>query len=175
MQVAKWWLHWLALWVPVNSVSHWPKWSARARISSVVPALTRGRCNEPRGTFTLQTYSTTATLRRRKNGTCWKNHYNRVTDTCIPEEEAFRRLQKHLVKNGKMLKQMANVTSRMSSYIKVVLSGELKQYYEIDPKDKLDHSGLRKRISRIVVPGWEGQYTEKLFSLAMWWKENWNR
>src|SRR5690554_7194884 len=24
------------------------------------------------------------------------NHYNRVTDTCIPEEEAFRRLQKHL-------------------------------------------------------------------------------
>ena len=25
------------------------------------------------------------------------NHYNRVTDTCIPEEEAFRRLEKHLV------------------------------------------------------------------------------
>ena len=24
------------------------------------------------------------------------NHYNRVTDTCIPEEEAFRRLEKHL-------------------------------------------------------------------------------
>src|SRR5690606_31672407 len=23
-------------------------------------------------------------------------HFNRVTDTCIPEEEAFRRLQKHL-------------------------------------------------------------------------------
>lgn len=26
-----------------------------------------------------------------------ENHYNRVTDTCIPEEEAFRRLQKHLI------------------------------------------------------------------------------
>ena len=25
-----------------------------------------------------------------------ENHYNRVTDTCIPEEEAFRRLQSHL-------------------------------------------------------------------------------
>ena len=25
-----------------------------------------------------------------------EGHYNRVTDTCIPEEEAFRRLQKHL-------------------------------------------------------------------------------
>src|ERR1700741_341050 len=27
-----------------------------------------------------------------------ENGFNRVTDTCIPEEEAFRRLQKHLVK-----------------------------------------------------------------------------
>ncbi|MGO3266700.1 MAG: deoxyhypusine synthase family protein, partial [Sphingobacteriaceae bacterium] len=27
-----------------------------------------------------------------------ENHYNRVTDTCIPEEEAFRRLQSHLEK-----------------------------------------------------------------------------
>jgi deoxyhypusine synthase len=26
------------------------------------------------------------------------NHYNRVTDTCIPEEEAFRRLQQHIQK-----------------------------------------------------------------------------
>src|SRR5204863_9791749 len=25
-----------------------------------------------------------------------ENHYNRVTDTCIPEEEAFRRMQKHI-------------------------------------------------------------------------------
>ncbi len=30
-----------------------------------------------------------------------ENHYNRVTDTCIPEEEAFRRLQKHLVRQWK--------------------------------------------------------------------------
>ena len=27
-----------------------------------------------------------------------ENHYNRVTDTCIPEEEAFRRIQKHIHK-----------------------------------------------------------------------------
>lgn len=27
-----------------------------------------------------------------------ENHYNRVTDTCIPEEEAFRRLQQHIQK-----------------------------------------------------------------------------
>src|SRR5258706_16383523 len=27
-----------------------------------------------------------------------ENHFNRVTDTCIPEEEAFRRLQQHIHK-----------------------------------------------------------------------------
>src|SRR5205085_9246321 len=27
-----------------------------------------------------------------------EHHYNRVTDTCIPEEEAFRRIQKHIHK-----------------------------------------------------------------------------
>ncbi len=25
-----------------------------------------------------------------------QNHYNRVTDTCIPEEEAFRRIENHI-------------------------------------------------------------------------------
>ncbi|MFM2376710.1 MAG: hypothetical protein RLZZ165_1807, partial [Bacteroidota bacterium] len=30
-----------------------------------------------------------------------ENHYNRVTDTCIPEEEAFRRLQNPLVRQWK--------------------------------------------------------------------------
>src|SRR6185369_4763674 len=26
------------------------------------------------------------------------NHYNRVTDTCIPEEEAMRRIERHVLK-----------------------------------------------------------------------------
>jgi deoxyhypusine synthase len=47
-----------------------------------------------------------------------ENHYNRVTDTCIPEEEAFRRLQKHIYKFGKMLIPPANVIFRMSLCIR---------------------------------------------------------
>ena len=35
------------------------------------------------------------------------NHYNRVTDTCIPEEEAFRRLEHHLVDIWKDMKAKA--------------------------------------------------------------------
>ena len=43
-----------------------------------------------------------------------QNHLNRVTDTCIPEEEAFRKLQKHFSKFGKMLKIRANASFHMS-------------------------------------------------------------
>jgi deoxyhypusine synthase len=31
-----------------------------------------------------------------------ENHYNRVTDTCIPEEEAFRSFKKNIHKIGKL-------------------------------------------------------------------------
>jgi deoxyhypusine synthase len=46
-----------------------------------------------------------------------ENHYNRVTDTCIPEEEAFRRLQKHLHRQWKEAEESA--ISHMSSSIKL--------------------------------------------------------
>ncbi len=39
---------------------------------------------------------------------------NRVTDTCIPEEEAFRKIQHNIVRSGKMLKQKENVIFRMN-------------------------------------------------------------
>ena len=43
-----------------------------------------------------------------------ENHFNRVTDTCIPEEEAFRKLQNIFSNYGKMPKIKAKVFFRMS-------------------------------------------------------------
>src|SRR5689334_3082872 len=64
-----------------------------------------------------------------------QNHLNRVTDTCIPEEEAFRRLQAHLVKQWKDAEAKGERYFPHEFLYKTVLSGDLKQYYEIDPKD----------------------------------------
>jgi deoxyhypusine synthase len=64
-----------------------------------------------------------------------ENHYNRVTDTCIPEEEAFRRLQKHIVKFWKEAEAKGERYFPHEFMYQVILSGELEQYYEIDPKD----------------------------------------
>ena len=92
-----------------------------------------------------------------------ENHYNRVTDTCIPEEEAFRRLQKHLVKQWKDAEAKGERYFPHEFLYKVVLSGELKQYYEIDPKDSWIIAAAEKNIP-IVVPGWEDSTTGNIFA-----------
>src|SRR5258706_6986743 len=91
------------------------------------------------------------------------NHYNRVTDTCIPEEEAFRRLQKHLVKVWKDAEAKGERYFPHEFLYKTVLSGDLEQYYEIDPKDSWIVAAAKKNIP-IIVPGWEDSTTGNIFA-----------
>lgn len=92
-----------------------------------------------------------------------ENHYNRVTDTCIPEEEAFRRLQQHLYDIWN------NADSKGERYFphefmyQMINSGVLKQYYEIDPKDSWMVAAAEKNLP-IVVPGWEDSTMGNIFS-----------
>ncbi|UOK41790.1 MULTISPECIES: deoxyhypusine synthase family protein [Flavobacterium] len=92
-----------------------------------------------------------------------ENHYNRVTDTCIPEEEAFRRLQSHLFNIWN------NADSKGERYFphefmyQMINSGVLEQYYEIDPKDSWMVAAAEKNLP-IVVPGWEDSTMGNIFS-----------
>jgi len=88
---------------------------------------------------------------------------NRVTDTCIPEEEAFRRLQKHIVKFWKQAEAKGERYFPHEFMYQVILSGELEQYYEIDPKDSWIVAAAKKNIP-IVVPGWEDSTTGNIFA-----------
>jgi deoxyhypusine synthase len=92
-----------------------------------------------------------------------ENHYNRVTDTCIPEEEAFRRLQKHLHKQWTEAEAKGERYFPHEFLYKVVLSGDLQQYYEIDPKNSWIVAAAEKNIP-IVVPGWEDSTTGNIFA-----------
>src|SRR6059058_4158918 len=64
-----------------------------------------------------------------------ENGFNRVTDTCIPEEEAFRRLQKHIYQIWKDADDKGERYFPHEFMYKMILGGELEQYYEIDPKN----------------------------------------
>jgi len=92
-----------------------------------------------------------------------ENHFNRVTDTCIPEEEAFRRLQKHLEKQWREAESKNERYFPHEFLYKTILSGELRQYYEIDPKDSWIVAAAEKNIP-IVVPGWEDSTTGNIFA-----------
>ena len=63
-----------------------------------------------------------------------ENHYNRVTDTCIPEEEAFRRLEGALVDVWTKAKNEGKRYFPYEYIYQLLRSGVLEQYYEIDPR-----------------------------------------
>ncbi|MES2775381.1 MAG: deoxyhypusine synthase family protein [Bacteroidota bacterium] len=92
-----------------------------------------------------------------------ENHYNRVTDTCIPEEEAFRRLQQHIHKIWADAEAAGERYFPHEYMYKMLLSGVLEQYYEIDPKNSWMLAAAQKNIP-IVVPGWEDSTMGNIFA-----------
>lgn len=88
---------------------------------------------------------------------------NRVTDTCIPEEEAFRRLQKHVVEIWKDAEAKGERYFPHEFLYKLLLSGVLEQYYEIDIKNSWMYAAAEKNLP-IVVPGWEDSTLGNIFT-----------
>ncbi|UZO82396.1 deoxyhypusine synthase family protein [Aquimarina sp. ERC-38] len=88
---------------------------------------------------------------------------NRVTDTCIPEEEAFRRIQEHMVKIWKDAETAGERYFPHEFMYKLVLSGVLEEYYEIDVKDSWMYAAAKANIP-IIVPGWEDSTMGNIFA-----------
>ena len=90
-------------------------------------------------------------------------HYNRVTDTCIPEEEAFRRLQSHIEKIWKDAEVKGERYLPHEYMYQMLLSGDLEQYYEIDPKNSWMLAAAEKNLP-IICPGWEDSTMGNIFA-----------
>ncbi len=88
---------------------------------------------------------------------------NRVTDTCIPEEEAFRRLQKHIYQLWKDAESNGERYFPHEYMYKMILSGVLEEYYEIDPKNSWMIAAAEKNLP-IIVPGWEDSTMGNIFA-----------
>ena len=88
---------------------------------------------------------------------------NRVTDTCIPEHEAFRRLQKHIFEIWKDADDKGERFLPHEFMYKMLLSGVLEEYYEIDLKDSWMYAAAEKNLP-IVVPGWEDSTMGNIFA-----------
>ncbi len=90
-------------------------------------------------------------------------HLNRVTDTCIPEEEAFRRIQGNIERFWKAA-EGKNERLLPHEYIyQMLLDGCLKEHYQIDPKDSWVLAAAEKNLP-MVVPGWEDSTLGNIFA-----------
>ena len=81
-------------------------------------------------------------------------HLNRVTDTCIPEEEAIRRIE-HVVLEHWLAADRAGERYFPHEFMyQILLSGKLEAHYQIDPKNSWLLAAAQKNLP-IIVPGWE--------------------
>jgi deoxyhypusine synthase len=78
----------------------------------------------------------------------------RVTDTCIPEEEAMRRLDGAISKRWSEASEKGQQRFVHEFFYDVLLSGELKPHYQIDPKNSWMIAAAEKKLP-MFVPGWE--------------------
>ena len=79
---------------------------------------------------------------------------NRVTDTCIPEEEAFRRIERVILDIWKDADRKNERRFPHEYLYQLLRSGKLDQHHEIDPQDSWVVAACEKNLP-IIVPGWE--------------------
>jgi deoxyhypusine synthase len=92
-----------------------------------------------------------------------ERHMNRVTDTCIPEAEAMRRLEKAVLEEWVAADQAGERYFPHEFMYRVIRSGKLREYYQIDPKDSWMVAAAEKNLP-MVVPGWEDSTLGNMFT-----------
>jgi deoxyhypusine synthase len=92
-----------------------------------------------------------------------ERHLNRVTDTCIPEEEAIRRIEKAIIDIWTDADKKGESYLPHEYFYKILLSGVLKPFYQIDPKNSWLLAAAEKNLP-MVVPGWEDSTTGNIFA-----------
>ena len=90
-------------------------------------------------------------------------HLNRVTDTCIPEAEAIRRIEQAILSEWESADRAGERYFPHEFMYRILLSGALEQYYQIDPNDSWLLAAAQKNLP-IIVPGWEDSTTGNIFA-----------
>jgi deoxyhypusine synthase len=81
-------------------------------------------------------------------------HMNRVTDTCIPEEEAMRRIEDVILREWTRADQNSERYFPHQFFYRILQSAELQKSFQIDKKDSWLFAAMEKNLP-IFVPGWE--------------------
>lgn len=88
---------------------------------------------------------------------------NRVTDTCIPEEEAIRALERPLLELWRTSDREGIRRFPHEFFFELLLSNRLASSYQIDPADSWMIAAAEKSLP-LFVPGWEDSTLGNIFA-----------
>ncbi len=90
-------------------------------------------------------------------------HLNRVTDTCIPEFEAIRRIEGAVLEEWQRADTSDQQLFPHEFMYKILRSGVLEQHYQIDAKDSWLLAAAERELP-MFVPGWEDSTLGNIFA-----------
>ena len=90
-------------------------------------------------------------------------HLNRVTDTCIPEEQAIRRIEKFVLNKWETASKENKSYFPHEYLYQIFKDKSLEKFYQIDPKNSWLLAAYEKNLP-IFVPGWEDSTLGNIFS-----------
>jgi deoxyhypusine synthase len=93
-------------------------------------------------------------------------HMNRVTDTCIPEVEAMRRIEKEVCAEWEAADRAGESYFPHEFMYRVLRQGRLRKHYEIDPKNSWLVAACERNLP-IIVPGWEDATLGNMYAAAV--------
>ena len=81
-------------------------------------------------------------------------HMNRVTDTCIPEGEAMRRIEAVILKEWIAADKSGERCFPHEFFFRILQSPDLQKSFQIDVKDSWLYAAMERNLP-LFVPGWE--------------------
>ena len=95
-----------------------------------------------------------------------QRHLNRVTDTCIPEMEAMRRIEQAMLDLWTDCDRRGERLFPHEFFYRLLRSGRLQQSYQIDPRDSWLVAAAERDLP-LFVPGWEDSTLGNMYAAAL--------
>lgn len=89
--------------------------------------------------------------------------HNRVTDTCIPEDKAFRAIENEILELWQRADRKGERYFPHEYFYQLLREGMVKDRYQIDPADSWLVAASEKNLP-IFVPGWEDSTLGNIFA-----------
>ncbi len=93
-------------------------------------------------------------------------HMNRVTDTCIPEMEAMRRIESEVLEEWIAADRAGGRFFPHEFLFKLLRGGKLRKSYQIDPRNSWMIAACEKNLP-MIVPGWEDSTLGNMYAASV--------